>query len=553
MTHPFMALFMPSLLVCLLGFTDASSFLGAKLSVSIDEVKETLLLEMQGSGKTARLAGIEKELLPMFKALSKTEHGTLEMSTVRFALHRYFVQKHGWYVKGLRTSSHGVESGFSNASIVVDRAPAYIQNILLEKSNGKGLGIAEVAVFAATMIDLIHQEATRTLDSICTQRNIPKSGPLTRWQSDEVIRIFIEAYIFGEEVVFAEPAKLKVWEEQIVKVYPTWPDTYMWFQDLRMVYDRNQNLVRNPFVDHEETFETTVEFAIEVSHQFGAFQKRECLSVKNDLVELESEHPGRVKLANFYSSWHFMEKPEYLRNQGALDETDPLIPNVMIANYINSPTNCLTASDGFFGVCCADECESHMVQLERIIAAPEAPVAQLVEGVKSVMSSLGEPQNITTELMQRLHEVAEFHHGVVPLHGRLFAQWMHYAFPRECAFPHISGEVNPMQAEPWMEMHGFDDIAVTKKELRDHRRNFKELESLAAKRATNSTPSLPWTMVEELVEQRRGQVGKVLPKSPRLPMFAGVLALVSFALPLYRASKVALQGPSEEKSSGVMV
>ena len=27
----------------------------------------------------------------------------------------------------------------------------------------------------------------------------------------------------------------------------------------------------------------------------------------------------------------------------------------------------------------------------------------------------------------------------MPLHGRLFAQWMHHAFPRHCPFPHVSG------------------------------------------------------------------------------------------------------------------
>ena len=29
--------------------------------------------------------------------------------------------------------------------------------------------------------------------------------------------------------------------------------------------------------------------------------------------------------------------------------------------------------------------------------------------------------------------------GKVPLHGRLFAQWLHYAFPQDCPFPHKAG------------------------------------------------------------------------------------------------------------------
>merc|ERR1740129_1828241 len=44
-------------------------------------------------------------------------------------------------------------------------------------------------------------------------------------------------------------------------------------------------------------------------------------------------------------------------------------------------------------------------------------------------------------LVTRLQEIATQHSGLVPLHGRLFAQWMHHAYPRECAYPHVAGTV----------------------------------------------------------------------------------------------------------------
>merc|ERR550537_1532339 len=31
---------------------------------------------------------------------------------------------------------------------------------------------------------------------------------------------------------------------------------------------------------------------------------------------------------------------------------------------------------------------------------------------------------------------------MIPLHGRLLAQWLHYAFPRECPYPHMPGTVS---------------------------------------------------------------------------------------------------------------
>merc|ERR1719323_1584518 len=52
------------------------------------------------------------------------------------------------------------------------------------------------------------------------------------------------------------------------------------------------------------------------------------------------------------------------------------------------------------------------------------------------------PPPLTAALQQQLEQIAAAHSGEVPLHGRLFAQWLHYAFPRECAFPHKVGMVS---------------------------------------------------------------------------------------------------------------
>merc|ERR1719323_2148050 len=52
------------------------------------------------------------------------------------------------------------------------------------------------------------------------------------------------------------------------------------------------------------------------------------------------------------------------------------------------------------------------------------------------------PLPLKGTLRQQLMTISKAHNGEVPLHGRLFAQWLHYAFPRECAFPHKVGMVS---------------------------------------------------------------------------------------------------------------
>merc|ERR1719456_57507 len=51
-----------------------------------------------------------------------------------------------------------------------------------------------------------------------------------------------------------------------------------------------------------------------------------------------------------------------------------------------------------------------------------------------------EPQNLTAQMVSKLFLVAAQHGGQVPLHGRLFSQWLHYAFPYECPYPQLTAE-----------------------------------------------------------------------------------------------------------------
>merc|ERR1719327_2079878 len=87
-------------------------------------------------------------------------------------------------------------------------------------------------------------------------------------------------------------------------------------------------------------------------------------------------------------------------------------------------------------------------EVERGIAAPTgaaADIARIVSGISS--DTVEAPRNLTSELINKLESVANRHGGRVPLHGRLFAQWMHHAFPNECPHPHVSGTTAPQTTD----------------------------------------------------------------------------------------------------------
>merc|ERR1719168_547333 len=73
-----------------------------------EDIKATLLEEIEGSlgagSAASRLKLLEAILLPVFRALPKNENGRLGHSTVRYALHRLFVMRHGWNIRDLQGS-----------------------------------------------------------------------------------------------------------------------------------------------------------------------------------------------------------------------------------------------------------------------------------------------------------------------------------------------------------------------------------------------------------------------------------------------------------------
>jgi len=182
---------------------------------------------------------------------------------------------------------------------------------------------------------------------------------------------------------------------------------------------------------------------------------------------------------------------------GALDESNPSKPSVIIANYLTSPSNCI-ASSSFYSVCCLDECEGLLGHLEADIAAPEATPAHIAKLISELSSSsIVAPRQLSQVLLERLGEIAATHGGTVPLHGRLFAQWMHHAFPRECPYHHISGTTSPQTPDEWLESTG-EETTATQQEMQTH-------VDTAANVQTEEGPSerhLPWSHEEELLMTR---------------------------------------------------
>lgn len=461
----------------------AASFLG-KPSDGAAEAGETdilseiapLLGKQEGSA-AERVERIEGLVRPTFAALPKNERGRLGSSAVRYALHRYFVQRHAWFVSGLEPEG----AAWNNSSPIdvlteLQGVPSRAQDVFEARLSSRGLDLREVAAMAVILEHLVHKEAVAHLKHAYRQMEWSPQAPMTRWDALELLDAYMANFILGHNLSNENLEDQRKLNEQIEEVYPTWPDTQKFVRDVfRKAAPRQGNI----------TFADMVHVVEEIGENYGHWQDTECGALQKDLLELESWDAGRVRLADFYSAalhrgkWQFSESMAYLRQLGALDESDPANLRVMIPNYINSHSNCVAASS-YYSACCHNPCESILGRLEQELAAPEAPAAAVAAAAAEVLQEPGllreAQQNgradrrqrpLSPGLLDRLESIAHRYDGQVPLHTRLFAQWLHQAFPRECPFPHVTGTINPRKVKEWESMTG-EPVTASPEEMRQH-------------------------------------------------------------------------------------
>lgn len=401
------------------------------------------------------LARIERSILHTFQSMPKNGFGRLAPRAVRHIVHNYFAKEHGWLIKGLEARHQVTSTEVHEMQILQERAPALVEALLGEHTHSHGFALGDVVAMVAALEQLIFDESVELLHTAYALNFKSTSERLSMDDLYEVLMSYLYLYESGPTSAGHSPE-----EHQSVKKMVHEADRTIW-QDLKVFADdsvRNYNWQKkdqlNPFTQPHHSFDKVVSIVEGMAVRYGKFQNSDCLTMKEELMSLDIHGHGSVSLKNFYSqppgmAHAFEESVEYLRGIGALDETLPNEPRVRIANYVIGPSNCV-AHQTYYAVCCLSECEGLMSELEAQVQAPLVSPDRLVDLVRNQWSSsVDAPRNLSEQLVDKLHQIAARSKGAVPLHGRLFAQWMHYAFPNECPFPQLTTNTTVFAASSW--------------------------------------------------------------------------------------------------------
>eukprot|EP00929_Paragymnodinium_shiwhaense_P081285 TRINITY_DN4250_c0_g1_i1.p1 TRINITY_DN4250_c0_g1~~TRINITY_DN4250_c0_g1_i1.p1 ORF type:complete len:562 (+),score=133.71 TRINITY_DN4250_c0_g1_i1:94-1779(+) len=492
------------------------------------------LLPHTTPGFVASLPELEATLTPMYNSLPKDEEGLLGYDSVRYALHRMLVDRHGWYVKGLEPDGKAWNVSSLETSMM-DWVPPSIQHVVGHHFSKGGLSLRELAAVAALLEDSARDEARRRLETVY---KLLKLEPAERLMGDN-IQAVLDAWMYL--YLDVHEAQDYPEDEHMLKLMM---DNYeqQLSESWRLVRDWMGEMRQNISQGAEMSFNSTLQVTIAVGEKYAFYDAKECQKLKRTLLKIESDRPGRVLLSSFYrqgmapdANFRFVEKIEYLRDIGALDESDPRNPAVIVPNYVTSKPQCLESSE-FYSVCCRSECEDLLQHVEESIVDSHASVADVLRLVEALPSpTVQAPRDLPPKLIERLQQVAEANGGRIPLHGRLFAQWMHHAFPRECPFPHEAGTTAPLAAQDWTRETGHSTTEASEEDMVCY------VDGPCAGGAAYEAPAehinqvglgeLPWTDKEELFAGSEGatRTGKKA-SSPLRGVVQTSLALVVFGL-----------------------
>jgi hypothetical protein len=487
-------------------------------NATIMDAESKLLTELANAAKhsSARLKELQESLRPLYNAIPKEEDGRASHSVVIYMLHRFFSRSRGWTIRGLEPAGASRNTSAEDPASVEMKGwmPAHLQNFLEDVVGSKSLSLREIAVFAATLEDFIQKEEHQWLEEVYHLLGRGKTERISKNDFEQVLETYLKIYNLDGNMSSANPSDIKKMLPDFAKRIPGWG----------RMQEFVRNVVRQTWLPTMTSisFDEVLPIVQDIGEHYSVVYDNECANMKKQLLNIESKKPGRVRLTDFYKVtlnggvWEFNEKIGYLRAFGALDESDPKTPLVVIPNYMGGKQNCLTAS-GYYALCCRNECEEMMESMERSVVASTAYPSQILSLVEDLSSRINGNKTLPLPMIDRLERVALLNGGKVPLHGRLFAQWMHHMFPRECAYPHESGTTAAMTPDEWMKETGHEESTASTEEMLEHVRqdtcrftpvgiSCGQRKGLLAKASQASTSEeddtdqdLPWSEKEELL------------------------------------------------------
>lgn len=428
---------------------------------------------------TGKVAKLMEELRPMVSAMPTDSAGRLSNGTARYALHRLFVEKHGWSIKGLQPAGASWIATLSVTDDVKDitkyMVPTYLQDVLTKELGAPGFDLQSIAVLAAALEHLVHTEIVNIIYSVFTTLGLKIPGRKSEAEIDLALDTFMMVYAFGLNLDVSMIADVQRAKSHLERSHPVWPALRAFAKAESKRFSQEREL----------SFTDVVQVAEAIGEGYAKFHAADCRRVTEELAAKPSYRGGRVQMSEMKPSESpgrrslLTESTEELEGLGVFSGAAAEGGRqLIISNYINSQATCLSTAS-FYAACCINECEGFLATLEREAGSPSLAPERLATALAALPKR---PAQEHDALVQEVRGLVEKDSNLVSLHGYAFSEWMHRAFPLECPAPSQNGTsvANPKTPDEWMgagsaQVQPLEEmIAETAKALKRYTTNGKE-------------------------------------------------------------------------------
>lgn len=520
----------------------------------------TELAAAQSTIAAQRITQLEDALTPIYAALPRNEHGLLGNGTVRYALHRLFTKRRGWSIKGLEPAGGAWLQTMSVTSDVKQVTkyivPTLLHDMMLPNMDGRGLDLHMLAIAAATIEHLVRAETLDVLYSVYTTLELPVGGRRTEAQAETILTTFLMVFGFGSNLEISTARDMRKARAYLESHHPEWRAM--------------QDIVRGAMhsVNNADGFEfSDIMLAVEdLERRYVQHHGRDCVRAKERFSSIPEQHNGRAPLAALKPSYEpgfralFTEDVEQLQKlgalgSGALNPNDMAASDLIMPNYVESQALCLSTAS-YYTICCPNECESLLEQLELNIKASAASPEVLGQHVASLR-----PGSNSDSLVADLKQLAATSSdGLVALHSGDFARLLHTALPLECPAPQadtlsgVSHGTNPRTADEWM-ADPSGDVGDTEEMMSEIAESLAKYTALGRNGdGSDIVGEEPIWNLHESVHERKDSLASTTPAMPGRGRFFGMVlklaamvSLIGVALTTWKSTISAADHDSAKK------
>jgi hypothetical protein len=414
-------------------------------------------LSQQKAGQASVFQEYEAAFAVTYHALPKNSEGLLTMHGARYALYRFFDKKRGWQLKGLEPAGGSwletVEMDPSVKQTSKFMVPTVLINDIMGQMGTRGVTLHQLAIVAMTMEHAIRSEMLLYLYKIYRTLGLPLEGKRNEEEVNSILSTYLMVFAFGVNLDVST-------RTDIVKARMLLDSKHHWWHDLQNFIAEELQADALSRRGPKQTagdldFFELLNVTLRIGEHYSNWQRRDCSRAKDQLSPLAEASSGRIaftdwgKLPQATVKPFFTEDAERLRYFNAMDESQRENPKVIMPNYLNSKSMCLTTAS-YYMVCCSNDCENYLDRL-RAVGSPELTPNQIKEVLQGLLPERLDQDTIWSELKG----FAEQQDGKIALHGFPFAQWLHKAFPIECPAPNPfqhDGSVlrNPKTVNEWL-------------------------------------------------------------------------------------------------------